>query len=116
MSVLEAANGPAQGASGKSWAWLNANRKEPEAYKDLSVQSMQEWRQLPGLAEFPGVLLGFRVRLRVEGLPMGRPVMLQGCGGRVGVLPGRDDRHSSAGEGCKPNRLLLLEWGPLVFG
>ena len=29
VSVLEAASGPAQGASGKSWAWLNANRKEP---------------------------------------------------------------------------------------
>ena len=47
---------------------------------------------------------------------MGRPVMLQGCGGRVGVLPGRNGRHSRVGEGRKPNRLLLLEWGPLVFG
>ena len=54
VSVLEAASGPAQGASGKSWAWLNANRKEPQEYKALSVQSMQEWRQLPELAEFPG--------------------------------------------------------------
>ena len=32
VTVLEAAQRPAEGATAKSWAWLNANRKTPTHY------------------------------------------------------------------------------------
>ena len=32
VTVLEAAQRPAEGATAKSWAWLNANRKTPNHY------------------------------------------------------------------------------------
>ncbi|KAK9824712.1 hypothetical protein WJX74_000161 [Apatococcus lobatus] len=54
--VIEAAKRPAEGASGKSWAWLNANRKTPSHYKELNSRSMQLWHQFPDLAEFPGTI------------------------------------------------------------
>ncbi|KAK9792940.1 hypothetical protein WJX73_000671 [Symbiochloris irregularis] len=56
VTVLEIHSKPAQEATGKSWAWLNANRKEPAHYKELNARSMREWQKLPGLAEFPGTL------------------------------------------------------------
>lgn len=33
VTVLDGASKPAEGATGKSWAWLNANRKTPVHYK-----------------------------------------------------------------------------------
>lgn len=57
VTVLESSAHPAQGATAKSWAWLNANRKEPAHYKELNVRSMREWQKLGApLAEFPGTL------------------------------------------------------------
>lgn len=35
VTVLEAAAGPAQGATGKSWAWLNSNYKTPQHYRGM---------------------------------------------------------------------------------
>jgi glycine/D-amino acid oxidase-like deaminating enzyme len=32
VTVLEAAQRPAEGATAKSWAWLNSNRKTPGHY------------------------------------------------------------------------------------
>jgi glycine/D-amino acid oxidase-like deaminating enzyme len=37
---------PASGTSGASFAWLNANRKPPRAYHDLTARGMAEWRSL----------------------------------------------------------------------
>jgi glycine/D-amino acid oxidase-like deaminating enzyme len=37
VTVLEAGPGPASGATGKSWAWLNANRKRPVPYRGKSL-------------------------------------------------------------------------------
>mmetsp|Transcript_5111 Transcript_5111/g.7066 ORF Transcript_5111/g.7066 Transcript_5111/m.7066 type:complete len:399 (-) Transcript_5111:530-1726(-) len=50
------AGGGAGGATSKSWAWLNANRKTPRHYKDLSVMSMNLWRLSPE-AVFKGSLV-----------------------------------------------------------
>ena len=33
VTILDAEFAPASQATGRSWAWLNANRKEPEHYK-----------------------------------------------------------------------------------
>lgn len=57
VTVLEASPHPAAGASGKSWAWLNANHKQPAHYRDLNHSSMKLWGQYPDLAVFPGSLL-----------------------------------------------------------
>ncbi|KAF8061367.1 yurR [Scenedesmus sp. PABB004] len=54
--VLEAAPGHAQGATAASWAWLNANYKEPKHYFDLSVESMRLWRECGDVATFTGCL------------------------------------------------------------
>lgn len=41
VQVLEAAE-PASGASGKSWAWLNANRKQPVRFRVVSLAAIQQ--------------------------------------------------------------------------
>lgn len=38
--------GPAAGATGVSWAWLNATHGNPRPYFDLRFHSMREWRNL----------------------------------------------------------------------
>ncbi|KAL0021768.1 hypothetical protein WJX79_006996 [Trebouxia sp. C0005] len=57
VTIVEASAQPAAGASGKSWAWLNANRKQPAHYRDLNMHSMKLWAQYPDLAAFPGSLI-----------------------------------------------------------
>lgn len=58
VTVLEAAAAPAAGATGKSWAWLNANAKEPRHYRDLNAASMRLWqRDHPQLCTFCGCLM-----------------------------------------------------------
>ncbi|KAL0045603.1 hypothetical protein WJX82_011039 [Trebouxia sp. C0006] len=57
VTVLEGSAQPAAGASGKSWAWLNANHKQPAHYRDLNLLSMKLWGQYPDLAAFPGSLI-----------------------------------------------------------
>lgn len=57
VTVLEASAQPAAGASGKSWAWLNANHKQLAHYRDLNLHSMKLWGQYPDLAVFPGSLI-----------------------------------------------------------
>ncbi len=37
---------PGRGATAASYAWINANRKVPRAYFDLSVAAMEEYRRL----------------------------------------------------------------------
>lgn len=41
--MLEAAPAPAAGATGKSWAWLNANAKEPAHYRGEVEASPTAW-------------------------------------------------------------------------
>ena len=36
VTVLEAGPRPAEGATAKTWAWLNANKKSPPHYKGKS--------------------------------------------------------------------------------
>lgn len=56
--MLEAAPAPAAGATGRSWAWLNANAKKPAGYRDLNLRSMQLWaQQHPGLCHVCGCLM-----------------------------------------------------------
>lgn len=58
VTVLEAAPAPAAGATGKSWAWLNANAKKPAEYRDLNLRSMQLWAlQHPDLCHLCGCLM-----------------------------------------------------------
>lgn len=45
VTVLESAE-PGSGTSGSSLAWLNANRKLPRHYHDLSARALAEWREL----------------------------------------------------------------------
>ena len=33
VTVLDSAHGPGHGATAKSWAWLNGNKKSPPHYK-----------------------------------------------------------------------------------
>jgi glycine/D-amino acid oxidase-like deaminating enzyme len=54
--VLEA-RAPGSGASGNSFAWVNAARKEPDAYYRLNAEGV---RGYPGLAAELGVDVGFR--------------------------------------------------------
>eukprot|EP00899_Mesostigma_viride_P028538 jgi/Mesvir1/886/Mv17452-RA.1 len=44
VAVIESEAKPAAKATGSSWAWLNANQKNPLAYKQLNMDSMDEWR------------------------------------------------------------------------
>jgi glycine/D-amino acid oxidase-like deaminating enzyme len=37
---------PGLGTSRTSFGWLNANKKQPRAYFDLSVEAMRDWRRL----------------------------------------------------------------------
>jgi glycine/D-amino acid oxidase-like deaminating enzyme len=39
---------PGLGTSRASFAWLNANKKQPRAYFDFSVEAMHEWERLAG--------------------------------------------------------------------
>lgn len=48
--VLIDRSSPGWGTSRASFAWLNANQKQPRAYFDLSVEAMREWGDLA--AEF----------------------------------------------------------------
>ncbi|WP_250006217.1 FAD-binding oxidoreductase [Actinoplanes sp. M2I2] len=45
VTVIDRAR-PGSGTSGSSLAWLNANRKLPRHYHDLSARSLADWRQL----------------------------------------------------------------------
>jgi glycine/D-amino acid oxidase-like deaminating enzyme len=56
VALLEA-HEPASGATGNSFAWLNAVSKEPEAYHRLNADGMAEY---DGLAEELGVEIGPR--------------------------------------------------------
>ena len=44
--VLLDRSDPGRGATAASYAWVNANRKVPRAYFDLSVAAMEEYRRL----------------------------------------------------------------------
>lgn len=58
VTVLEAGPAAAAGATGKSWAWLNANAKKPIHYRDLNLRSMQLWQQHHAqLCSFCGCLM-----------------------------------------------------------
>jgi glycine/D-amino acid oxidase-like deaminating enzyme len=58
VTVLEAAPAPTTGATGASWAWLNANAKHPRHYRDLNLASMQLWQsQHTALCTFNGCLM-----------------------------------------------------------
>jgi glycine/D-amino acid oxidase-like deaminating enzyme len=46
--VLIDRSSPGLGTSRASFAWLNANKKQPRAYFDFSVEAMHEWRRLAG--------------------------------------------------------------------
>src|SRR4051812_33676539 len=37
---------PGSGTSRASFAWFNANKKQPRAYYDFSVEAMREWGRL----------------------------------------------------------------------
>src|SRR5207248_11491239 len=37
---------PGSGTSRTSFGWLNANKKQPRAYFDLSVEAMHDWSRL----------------------------------------------------------------------
>ena len=44
VTIIEAAPRPAEGATAKTWAWLNANKKSPPHYKGESlVRSSKLW-------------------------------------------------------------------------
>jgi len=45
VMVLEAGVAPCQGATGSSWAWINANQKTPRWYQDMNHQGMLAWRE-----------------------------------------------------------------------
>jgi len=52
--VLESARSSCAGATGGTWAWLNANSKAPAAYARLNVEGMAEWRAHGAAAAWPG--------------------------------------------------------------
>src|SRR5919205_3483741 len=44
--VLIDRSSPGMGTSRTSFGWLNANKKQPRAYFDLSVEAMRDWSRL----------------------------------------------------------------------
>ena len=50
---------PCSGATAISWAWLNANKKNPRHYKELNMKGMEEWASgFPSLMGARGALGG----------------------------------------------------------
>ena len=43
--VLEAGERPCSGATGSSWAWINANQKNPKWYQEMNHQGMLAWTE-----------------------------------------------------------------------
>lgn len=55
VTVLDEAAGPGSAAPATrgSWAWLNANRKTPDHYRDLNARGMERWRTHHALSGLP---------------------------------------------------------------
>lgn len=45
VKVLESGNEACSGATGSSWAWINANQKTPKWYQTLNIEGMHAWRR-----------------------------------------------------------------------
>jgi len=78
--------GPAAGATGKSFAWMNASfSKRPRAYHELNWRGMEGWRRLEAeLGESLEVSWGGSLEYRVEA-------------GRAGLLPEQLERSQRWG-------------------
>ncbi|CAG9465434.1 unnamed protein product [Pedinophyceae sp. YPF-701] len=60
VTVVDRADRPGTVSTAASWAWLNANRKEPVHYRELNLMGMDIWKTDPllsQLADFNGCIV-----------------------------------------------------------
>ncbi|MEW5311199.1 MAG: hypothetical protein WDW38_002934 [Sanguina aurantia] len=56
--LLESGTGPGKAVTARSWAWLNAQKKNPQHYRDLTLHSLEEWKsRYPSLVHNCGALV-----------------------------------------------------------
>lgn len=93
--VLEA-HEPGEGTSGNSFAWINAVRKEPEAYHCLNAAGVAEY---DGLADELGTDIGYRANDCLERARRVFPPVRSArvLAARIGVRPMPADGHTIAG-------------------